>query len=77
MTAQIPQNKSLALFEGKQVRRHWDAEKELWYFSVIDIISVLTDSENPQVYWRVLKKRLIDEGSNETVTFCNGLKMMA
>lgn len=69
--------KSLAIFEGSQIRRHWDEDKELWYFSVVDIISILTNSSNPQVYWRVLKKRLIDEGSNETVTKCNGLKMLA
>jgi len=67
----------IALFEGKQIRRHWDDTKELWYFAVVDVIAVLTDSGNPQVYWRVLKKRLIDEGSNETVTKCNGLKMLA
>lgn len=67
----------IAIFEGKRIRRHWDDKKELWYFSVVDVIAVLTGSENPQVYWRVLKKRLIDEGSNETVTKCNGLKMLA
>jgi hypothetical protein len=55
----------------------WDEDKEKWFFSVVDVIRALTDSNNPQVYWRVLKKRLIDEGSNETVTKCNGLKMMA
>lgn len=65
------------LFNKKQVRRHWDEEKELWYFSVVDVIEILTESANPQVYWRVLKKRLLDEGSRETVTKCNGLKMMA
>lgn len=70
-------NKSIAIFEGKQIRRHWDEDKELWYFAVIDVIATLTNSSNPQVYWRVLKKRLIDEGSDETVTKCNGLKMMA
>jgi hypothetical protein len=69
--------KKLVLFQGKQIRRHWDDEKELWYFSVVDVITILTGSINPQVYWRVLKKRLIDEGSNETVTKCNGLKMIA
>ncbi len=68
---------TVTLFEGKQIRRHWDAEKELWYFAVVDIIAALTNSDNPQVYWRVLKKRLIDEGSSETVTKCNGLKMLA
>ncbi len=67
----------IALFKGKQIRRHWDATKELWYFAVVDVIGVLTNSENPPVYWRVLKKRLIDEGSSETVTKCNGLKMLA
>ncbi len=48
-----------------------------WWFSVVDVVGALTESANPQVYWRVLKKRLIDEGSNETVTKCNGLKMPA
>jgi hypothetical protein len=67
----------IALFEGKKIRRQWDEEKELWYFAIVDVVSVLTQSENPQVYWRVLKKRLIDEGSNETVTKCNALKMIA
>ncbi|MBI2448139.1 hypothetical protein HYV44_01065 [Candidatus Microgenomates bacterium] len=71
------ENKKLAIFEGQQIRRHWDNEKEKWYFSVVDIIAVLTGSNNPQVYWRVFKKRLIDEGSSETVTKCNGLKMIA
>jgi len=70
-------NKVVAIFEGSQIRRHWDANKELWYFAIVDVIGVLTNSNNPQVYWRVLKKRLIDEGSNETVTKCNGLKMVA
>ncbi|MBU4338737.1 Bro-N domain-containing protein [Patescibacteria group bacterium] len=70
-------NKAIAIFGEKQIRRHWDDEKELWYFAIVDIIAALTNSDNPQVYWRVLKKRLIDEGSNETVTKCNGLKMIA
>ena len=69
--------KTVAIFGNNQIRRIWDADKELWYFAVVDVIKVLTDSNNPQVYWRVLKKRLIDEGSNETVTKCNGLKMIA
>ena len=67
---------SLKLFESKKIRSHWDAEKEEWYFAIADVVAVLTDSPNPQVYWRVLKKRLKDEG-NETVTNCNGLKMEA
>ena len=70
-------NKKITIFEGKKIRRIWDENQEKWYFSVVDIIAALTDSDNPQVYWRVLKKRLIDEGSGETVTKCNGLKMTA
>lgn len=70
-------SKKITIFQGKKIRRIWDGKKEKWYFSVVDIIAALTDSVNPQVYWRVLKKRLIDEGSGETVTKCNGLKMMA
>ena len=66
----------IKVFENKQVRTVWDVEAEEWYFSVVDVVAVLTDSENPQTYWRVLKKRLKDEG-NETVTNCNGLKMQA
>jgi hypothetical protein len=69
--------KQVAIFEGSQIRRIWDDEKELWYFSVVDIITALINSKNPAVYWRVLKKRLIDEGSGETVTKCNSLKMIA
>jgi hypothetical protein len=66
----------IQLFENKKIRSQWDAEAEKWFFSIVDIIEVLTDSPNPQVYWRVLKKRLKAEG-NETVTNCNGLKMEA
>lgn len=73
----ILNKKAVAIFGNNQIRRIWDTDKELWFFAVVDVIKVLTDSNNPQVYWRVLKKRLIDEGSNETVTKCNGLKMMA
>jgi hypothetical protein len=67
---------AIKIFEDKKVRTGWDAEQEKWYISIVDIVAVLTDSPNPQVYWRVLKKRLKDEG-NETVTNCNGLKMPA
>jgi hypothetical protein len=67
----------IAIFEGQRIRRHWDDTKEKWYFSVVDVVSVLTDSTNPAVYWRVLKKRLIEEGSGQTVTKCNGFKMRA
>ena len=66
------QNK-LKLFENKKIRYVWNAEEEEWYFSVVDVIGILTESPNPQIYWRVMKKRLKDEG-NETVTNCNGLK---
>ena len=66
----------LQLFEDQPIRTAWDAEQEEWYFSIVDVIRALTDSPNPQTYWRVLKKRLKDEG-NETVTNCNGLKMTA
>ena len=66
----------IKIFENKQVRTAWNADQEEWYFAIVDIIEVLTDSSNPQIYWRVLKKRLKDEG-NETVTSCNALKMLA
>lgn len=67
---------SIKFFNDTKVRTHWDDDQEKWYFSIVDIVTILTESPNPQVYWRVLKKRLIAEG-NETVTNCNGLKMMA
>ena len=67
---------SIKLFNEKQIRSHWDKEQEKWYFSIVDVIAILTESINPQTYWRVLKKRLLDEG-NETVTNCNALKMVA
>ena len=64
------------LFEDKKIRTVWDDEEEKWYFSIVDVVAVLTDSENPQTYWRVLKNRLKKEG-NETVTNCNALKLRA
>ena len=67
---------AVKIFEHKQVRTHWDEDLEKWYFAIVDVIAILSDSNNPQVYWRVLKKRLLAEG-NETVTNCNGLKMQA
>lgn len=66
----------IKLFGSDKIRAVWDDEQEKWYFSVVDVVAVLTESPNPQTYWRVLKKRLKDEG-NETVTNCNGLKMPA
>jgi hypothetical protein len=67
----------IAFFEGEKIRRHWDSEKELWYFSVSDVVAVLTDSVNALAYWRKLKERLLDDGGDETVTKCHGLKMKA
>lgn len=64
----------IKLFENKVVRSHWDAEQEEWYFSVVDVVAVLTESENPNNYWKVLKNRLKKEGS-QLVTNCNQLKM--
>ena len=64
------------LFNNETIRTVWDNEKEKYYISVVDIVRVLTGSTNPQTYWRVLKKRLKDEG-NETVTNCNALKLKA
>ena len=75
----MPQNDKIQLFEDKRIRTAWDEEKEEWYFSVVDVISVLTEQPDYQAarnYWKVTKKRLKDEG-NETVTACNQLKMTA
>lgn len=69
-TAQVKQ------YGQRTIRTHWDEAEEKWYFSVVDVVAVLTDSVDPQNYWRVLKKRLRDEG-NETITNCNALKMPA
>ena len=67
---------AIKLFEERKVRTIWDDTHEKWYFSIIDVVAILTDSSNPQTYWRVLKKRLKEEG-NETVTNCNALKLKA
>ena len=66
----------IQLYEDSKIRTLWDSDAEKWYISIVDVIAVLTESSNPQVYWRVLKKRLLEEG-NETVTNCNALKMLA
>lgn len=66
----------IKLFEGRQIRSAWDNEKEEWYFSIIDIVGILTDSKDPGAYWRKLKQRLNKEG-NEVVTICHTLKMQA
>jgi hypothetical protein len=67
---------TIQLFQNKSIRTHWNEEKKLWYFSIVDIITVLTESKNPPAYWRKLKQRLLAEG-NETVTNCHSLKMKA
>jgi DNA-damage-inducible protein D len=64
------------LFEQQKVRTHWDEKEEKWYFSVVDVVGILTDSPNPRNYWKVLKHRLSKEG-NESVTNCNQLKMLS
>ena len=66
----------IQLFDDRKVRTVWDSETEEWYFSVVDVVGVLTDSTDPRTYWKVLKNRLKKEG-NETVTNCNRLKMQA
>lgn len=65
---------SLQLFEEQPIRTAWDAEAEEWYFSIVDVVGALTESPNPNNYWKVLKKRLREEG-NESVTDCNQLKL--
>ena len=72
----MTKKQALQLFEQKKVRTIWDEEQEKWYFAIVDVVAVLTDSENPQTYWRVLKNRLKKEG-NETVTNCNAFKLQA
>lgn len=64
------------LFEGKEIRSIWNSEKEEYYFSVIDVVSVLTESNDPAHYWRTLKSRMIQE-KNETVTNCDTFKLKA
>lgn len=68
--------KDVKLFEEKKVRSQWDAENEIWYFSITDVVAILTDSVDAVGYWRKLKERLKKEG-NETVTNCHALKMLA
>ena len=67
---------AIKLFEQKQVRTHWDDEKEKWYFSIVDIVAILTESKNPRKYWSVLKTRLKKEGS-QLATNCSQLKMQS
>jgi hypothetical protein len=66
----------IQLFESKKIRSHWDEENELWYFSIVDVVAILTQSNSPRKYWNKLKQRLKEEG-NEAVTSCHQLKMKA
>ena len=74
----MTKKQALQLFEQRKVRTVWDDQEEKWYFSIIDVVSVLTDNDyqTARKYWKVLKGRLIKEG-NETVTNCYQLKMKA
>lgn len=67
-------NNEIKIFDGNKIRSAWDNEKEEWYFSVVDIVGVLTNSNDAGAYWRKLKQRLTAEGS-EVVTFCHALKL--
>lgn len=71
----MEQTNKLAIFQEQAIRRIWHEQE--WWFAIPDVIQILTGSENPAVYWRVLKKRLLDEGANQTVTKCNAFKMQA
>jgi len=70
-------NKQIAIFEGQKIRRTWNEKKELWYFSVIDVIATLTDSVNPRDYWFKMKIRVKTEDGAELSTFCRQLKLPA
>ena len=72
----MTQQEAIKIFEEKKVRTIWDSEAERWYFSIVDVVSVLTDSTDGRKYWNKLKQRLKEEG-NETVTNCHQLKMHA
>ena len=72
----MTKKEAIQLFEEKKVRTMWDDEQEKWYFSIVDVCGVLTDSPNPRNYWKVLKHRLLKEG-NQLVTNCNQLKLRA
>lgn len=72
----MTKNSTIQLFESNQVRSLWNEAEEKWYISIVDVVAVLTNSIDPNAYWRKLKQRLKEEG-NETVTNCHGLKMKA
>ena len=76
----MAQNDQIQLFENKRIRTAWDAEKEEWFFSIVDVVAVLTDqpdARHASTYWAVLKKRLNDEGTGQLLTNCKQLKMTA
>ena len=70
----MTKDEAVKIFNQQRVRTHWDEEAEKWYFSIVDVVAILTDSADPNNYWKVLKSRLIKEG-NKSVTNCNRLKM--
>ncbi len=70
----MTKDEAIKIFNRQRVRTHWDEEAEKWYFSIVDVVAILTDSADPNNYWKVLKSRLIKEG-NKSVTNCNRLKM--
>ena len=70
----MKKDNSIKLFEEKKVRSQWNEEQEMWYFSIVDVIAILTESPNPRKYWSVLKTRLKAEGS-QLATNCSQLKM--
>ena len=72
----MAQKEALQLFNDRQIRTAWDDKEEKWYFSIVDVVAVLTDSAAPQAYWRKLKQRLKEEG-DETVTNCHAFKLRA
>ena len=72
----MTKKEALQLFEEKKIRSVWDEKEEKWYFSIVDVCAVLTESKDSAAYWRKLKQRLKQEG-NETVTNCHSLKLRA
>lgn len=72
----MAQKQALQLFNDRQIRTAWDDKEEKWYFSIVDVVAVLTESADPQAYWRKLKQRLKAEG-DQTVTDCHAFKMLA
>jgi len=72
----LEKENAIKLFDDKKIRVAWNEDEEKWYFSIVDVIGVLTESPDPRNYWKVLKNRLLAEG-NETVTNCNQLKLIA